>query len=94
MVFNNAGGNIFRLIDGPSAQPELEQYFETRHTTTAKHAAEDAGLGYYSLKEGEDFQAVWQEFIIQNDQAKLLEIFTDPVQNGEVFEAYRKTATT
>lgn len=93
VVFNNAGGNIFRLIDGPSAQPELEQYFETRHATTARHTAEDAGLGYYSVKEGEEFLPVWQEFIAQNDQAKLLEIFTDPVRNGEVFEAYRKTAT-
>ncbi|AXE20687.1 2-succinyl-5-enolpyruvyl-6-hydroxy-3-cyclohexene-1-carboxylic-acid synthase [Runella rosea] len=94
VLFNNAGGNIFRLIDGPSAQPELEQYFETRHSTTAHHTAEDAGLGYYSLKEGEDFSTVWHEFIAPNGQAKLLEVFTDPVLNGEVFEAYRRMRTT
>lgn len=93
VVFNNAGGNIFRLIDGPSAQPELEQYFETRHANTSRHTAEDAGLDYHSLNEGEDFLTIWQEFIAQNGHAKLLEIFTDPVLNGEVFEAYRKTAT-
>ncbi|WP_428665269.1 2-succinyl-5-enolpyruvyl-6-hydroxy-3-cyclohexene-1-carboxylic-acid synthase [Runella sp.] len=94
VLFNNAGGNIFRLIDGPSAQPELEQYFETRHSTTARPTAEDAGLDYFSLKEGEDFMDSWNAFIAPTGKSKMLEIFTDPISNGEVFEAYRKTAMT
>ncbi len=92
VLFNNGGGNIFRLIDGPSAQPELEQYFETRHTATARTTAAEAGLEYYSLKEGDDFSIVWKEFIAQTGSAKLLEIFTDPTINGEVFTAYRNRA--
>jgi len=128
VLFNNGGGNIFRLIDGPATQPELEQYFETRHQTTARHTAEDAGLAYYILSDSSDkgekrdymtevlmgnenslvgentnkgeiltgnspkdeFEIIWNDFVSQNGKAKLLEIFTDPVVNGNVFEAYRE----
>lgn len=90
VLLNNAGGNIFRLIDGPSAQPELEQYFETRHHTTAQRTAQDAQIDYFSIIETTDFQAVWTNFVLNDGKAKLLEIFTDPVVNGEVFADYRK----
>ncbi len=91
VLFNNNGGNIFRLIDGPAAQPELEQYFETRHHTTARHTAIDAKLDYFSLQEGDNFGEVWEQFIDNNNRPKLLEIFTDPLINAEVFEDFRKT---
>lgn len=91
VLFNNGGGNIFRLIDGPSAQPELEQYFETRHATTALRSAQDAQMGYHIVQEGLDFEQTWQQFIAPNTQAQLLEVFTDPVLNGQVFEAYRQS---
>ena len=90
VLFNNGGGNIFRLIDGPSAQPELEQYFETRHATNALRTAEDANLTYQKLNDGDNFEEVWPAFLLQDGKAKLLEIFTDPVLNSQVFEAYRK----
>ncbi|AYQ35951.1 2-succinyl-5-enolpyruvyl-6-hydroxy-3-cyclohexene-1-carboxylic-acid synthase [Runella sp. SP2] len=108
VLFNNNGGNIFRLIDGPSAQPELEQYFETRHYTSARNSAEDAGMTYFALDNNKNnsqdmmaavltgtvqehtFESIWKQFLVQNGKAKLLEIFTDPVINGNVFEAYRK----
>jgi 2-succinyl-5-enolpyruvyl-6-hydroxy-3-cyclohexene-1-carboxylate synthase len=90
VLLNNSGGNIFRLIDGPSAQPELEQYFEFRHHTTAQRTTEDAHIGYDSITEQSDFQTIWTKFIQNDHQAKLLEIFTDPVANGEVFADYRK----
>jgi len=91
VLFNNNGGNIFRLIDGPSAQPELETYFETRHYTSARSAAEEAGLTYLQLNEAqkESFSVVWDMFLNEDNTPKLLEIFTDPVRNGEVFQAYR-----
>jgi len=38
----------------------------------------------------DEFEIIWNDFVSQNGKAKLLEIFTDPVVNGNVFEAYRK----
>jgi 2-succinyl-5-enolpyruvyl-6-hydroxy-3-cyclohexene-1-carboxylate synthase len=89
VLLNNAGGNIFRLIDGPSAQPELEQYFETRHQTTAQRTAADAQISYFEITETSDFQVIWNNFVQNNNSAQLLEIFTDPVQNAAVFTDYR-----
>lgn len=54
-VMNNAGGNIFRVIDGPSRQPELETYFLTDTGRTAKRIAEDAGYIYYGIHKKADF---------------------------------------
>ena len=87
ILLNNGGGNIFRIIDGPSAQPELEQYFETRHHTSAKRTCEDAGLTYQSIRPQEKINL--DDFTKSSDSSQLLEIFTDPVLNAEVFEAYR-----
>ena len=39
VLFNNHGGGIFRLIDGPRQQPELEEFFETRQPLTAENTA-------------------------------------------------------
>jgi 2-succinyl-5-enolpyruvyl-6-hydroxy-3-cyclohexene-1-carboxylate synthase len=91
VLFNNNGGNIFRLIDGPSAQPELEQYFETRHHTSARHTAEDAGLRYLTLRDDSQnsFSEVWAAFLKEDSAPKLLEICTNPIQNGDVFQSYR-----
>ena len=36
VLLNNHGGVIFRLIDGPKDQPELENYFETNQKLTAE----------------------------------------------------------
>jgi 2-succinyl-5-enolpyruvyl-6-hydroxy-3-cyclohexene-1-carboxylate synthase len=90
ILMNNAGGNIFRMIDGPASQPELETYFETRHHTTAKRTAEDAGVQYFEVKNDTDFHNHWNDFCNPIGGAKLIEIFTDPVVNGEVFRDYRK----
>lgn len=82
ILLNNAGGTIFRMIDGPASQPELETYFETRHTHTARRTAEDSGITYFIVETMEELQKVWMEF----NQAKgtsLLEIKTDPVVDAQ-----------
>lgn len=88
ILINNAGGNIFRLIDGPSTQPELETFFETRHQTTAKRTCEDVGIAYFSIKAYENLDLTrWLE---GKKGAMLIEVFTEPATNAEVFDAYRK----
>ena len=93
VLINNGGGNIFRLIDGPSAQPELAQYFETQHQQNAHRTAEDAGMGYAEVRQIADFETHWKGFCERDGKAKILEIFTNPVVNGLVFEAYRVAVT-
>lgn len=85
VVFNNSGGNIFRLIDGSSSVEELESYFETRQTNDFQQIAAHYQLGYYSAASASELASVWETFVHDSDKAQLLEIKTDPVISERVF---------
>ncbi|MCF0063049.1 2-succinyl-5-enolpyruvyl-6-hydroxy-3-cyclohexene-1-carboxylic-acid synthase [Dyadobacter chenwenxiniae] len=89
VVINNAGGNIFRMIDGPSGLPEIETYFETRHAFSAKRTCEDSSIAYFSCREPELLESSVQAFL-ENKAISLLEIFTDPYENEKVWKELRR----
>lgn len=85
ILLNNAGGTIFRLIDGPSNQPELEKYFETKHNFTARRTAEDSGIEYALVETMKRLPEAWKQ-INNSTKTALLEIKTDPLQNAEIYK--------
>ncbi len=90
VLMNNYGGNIFRMIDGPSKQPELETYFETKQTYTAQLTAQEAGMHYdavRSLAELEEALVQWQSTAAK---PRLIEIHTEASVNTAVFKAFKK----
>ncbi|GAB4053075.1 2-succinyl-5-enolpyruvyl-6-hydroxy-3-cyclohexene-1-carboxylic-acid synthase [Spirosoma litoris] len=89
VLLNNDGGHIFRLIDGPSRQPELETYFETPHGYTARNTAADAKIQYQIAAKAETLSSLLPDFFRPGSQAKLLEIKTDKRINQEQFLAYK-----
>lgn len=83
VVLNNGGGNIFRMIDGPARQPELERFFETRHHFTAQATAQDAGIRYlHASNPAELLEASGQFRSVPGPV--ILEIMTDPDENKKV----------
>jgi 2-succinyl-5-enolpyruvyl-6-hydroxy-3-cyclohexene-1-carboxylate synthase len=96
VLLNNHGGGIFRLIDGPRRQPELEEYFETQQTLTAQRTAEDFGIEYHQidLTEPETYPLLptfLSDFYERaSGHAKLLEVITDPHINQAEFDRYRQ----
>ncbi|GAB2771330.1 2-succinyl-5-enolpyruvyl-6-hydroxy-3-cyclohexene-1-carboxylic-acid synthase [Rhabdobacter roseus] len=88
LVLNNGGGNIFRMIDGPAAQPELEEYFETRHAYTAQSTALESGMGYRAVTAMEQLPDALDEFH-QARRSFVLEIFTDPETNAQVLKGLK-----
>ncbi|WP_332367794.1 hypothetical protein [Spirosoma telluris] len=89
VLLNNDGGHIFRMIDGPSRQPELETYFETPHGYTARNTAADAKIPYQIAATHETLRSLLPDFFLPGKQAKLLEIKTDKRSNQEQFLAYK-----
>ena len=89
VVLNNAGGNIFRMIDGPGSLPELETFFETRHSFSAQRTCEDSGIAYFSVSGNEGLDDSIQAFLAFNGIA-LLEGFTDPVENTKAWKALKR----
>ncbi|QKZ13960.1 2-succinyl-5-enolpyruvyl-6-hydroxy-3-cyclohexene-1-carboxylic-acid synthase [Spirosoma sp. KUDC1026] len=89
VLLNNDSGHIFRMIDGPARQPELETYFETPHGYTARNTASDAGLIYHVCDTPETLRSLLPDFFQPGNRAQLLEITTDKYQNQEQFSAYK-----
>lgn len=89
VLLNNAGGTIFRIIDGPASQPELESYFETRHGYTAQRTAADSGIRYFVVETAGELQNQWKPFEEEKGPA-LLEIKTDPLVDAQVFKQLKQ----
>ncbi|GAA3924398.1 2-succinyl-5-enolpyruvyl-6-hydroxy-3-cyclohexene-1-carboxylic-acid synthase [Hymenobacter algoricola] len=94
VLFNNHGGGIFRLIDGPRQQPELEELFETRQPLTAEHTARDFGLRYFTATTFAELKTALSVFFAPGSSAALLEITTDSATNAAFFEQYRAAVRT
>ena len=90
VVLNNAGGNIFRMIDGPGSLPELETFFETRHSFSAQRTCEDSGIAYFRVSSQESSENSIKAFLDFNGIA-LLEGFTDPVENTKAWKALKRS---
>jgi 2-succinyl-5-enolpyruvyl-6-hydroxy-3-cyclohexene-1-carboxylate synthase len=89
VLFNNHGGGIFRMIDGPRQQPELDEFFETRQALTAENLCRDFQLRYLPVASFAELAAALPVFFADAGAA-VLEIFTDSKINAAFFEEYRK----
>ncbi|AWM32879.1 2-succinyl-5-enolpyruvyl-6-hydroxy-3-cyclohexene-1-carboxylic-acid synthase [Hymenobacter nivis] len=89
VLFNNHGGGIFRMIDGPRQQPELEEFFETHQALTAENLCRDFKLRYFPVASFDELDAALPVFFAAEGGAAVLEIFTDSKTNAAFFEEYR-----
>jgi 2-succinyl-5-enolpyruvyl-6-hydroxy-3-cyclohexene-1-carboxylate synthase len=89
VLFNNHGGGIFRLIDGPRQQPELDEFFETHQALTAENLCRDFGLRYLPVASFDELATALPVFFATESGAAVLEVFTDSKTNAAFFEAYR-----
>ena len=90
VVLNNAGGGIFRLIDGPARLPELENYFEARHNKTAKYICAENDIQYLTATNLQEVNEALGIFHKTSGHPVLLEIFTDPVNNQNAFKELKR----
>jgi len=94
VLLNNHAGGIFRLIDGPRQQPELEEFFETRQPLTAENTARDFHLRYFAVSSFAELELALPVFFAPGTGAALLEITTDSKTNADFFEQYRTLVKT
>jgi 2-succinyl-5-enolpyruvyl-6-hydroxy-3-cyclohexene-1-carboxylate synthase len=90
VLFNNHGGGIFRLIDGPRQQPELDEFFETKQALTAENLCRDFQLRYLPVSSFAELATALPVFFAAESGAAVLEIFTDSKTNAAFFEEYRR----
>jgi 2-succinyl-5-enolpyruvyl-6-hydroxy-3-cyclohexene-1-carboxylate synthase len=92
IVIHNGGGNIFSLIKGPSDSPAFAEHFFAENTHKAEILAKAFGIDYSKAEnETELSLALNQLYSPEQNQAALLEVFTDAEVNVKVFrELFRK----
>ncbi|PIQ47451.1 MAG: 2-succinyl-5-enolpyruvyl-6-hydroxy-3-cyclohexene-1-carboxylic-acid synthase [Cytophagales bacterium CG12_big_fil_rev_8_21_14_0_65_40_12] len=90
IVFNNNGGGIFKMIDGPKRQAELEEYFVTKQVLSAENTAKDFGFEYQTCANLKDLKGHLESFYLTSKTAKILEIKTNADKNTESFNEYKK----
>lgn len=90
LLLNNNGGVIFRMINGPVEQPELEEFFETDQKTSAKYLAEEYQCNFWEVNSREEFYDTFQSFIQQSDKICLYEVKSNKDISKNTFKAYKK----
>lgn len=90
LVLNNHAGGIFRMIEGPRKQPELEQFFETHQPFSAASTAKEAGMAYTRCTSAHELEQALPGFLSPEGGAKLLEVVTESPKNAEIFDRYKE----
>lgn len=90
ILINNGGGNIFRILPGPSRYGELEPYLETAHSFRAEGIASGFGLAYYQAANPVALKSQLSDFFSQNQKPSLLEIITPAEQSAGAVRNYFK----
>ena len=90
ILLNNHAGGIFRLIDGPSKQPELEEFFETKQRLTAHHLAAEFGFGHQLVKSQSELETALFDFYKPGIKTRILEIETNSESNAKILKQVKE----
>lgn len=90
ILLNNHAGGIFRLIDGPSKLPELEEFFETRQRLSAGYLAKDFGFEYHLANDERSLEMGLKKFYDKSIRPKILEIETESKKNAAILKWVKK----
>jgi 2-succinyl-5-enolpyruvyl-6-hydroxy-3-cyclohexene-1-carboxylate synthase len=89
VMINNGGGNIFRIIEGPSKQEELESHFVTHQIRNAESLAKEAGVKYLKATNMIEM-AESLDIMFKGDQrVALVEVLTDGEADAEIFRTLK-----
>ncbi len=94
VILNNHAGGIFRLIEGPARQPELEEFFETRQKLNASHLAQEFGFDYSLVKNQAELETALKNFYEPSLHPKILEIETFSPKNAEILKQVKERTKT
>jgi 2-succinyl-5-enolpyruvyl-6-hydroxy-3-cyclohexene-1-carboxylate synthase len=92
VVINNAGGGIFRIIDGPSKVDQLEEFFETKQNFSAEKICEAFNVEYHKASNLSELEQLMPEFMVEteSDRPMLLEVFTPNTDNDVELKRFFK----
>lgn len=88
IIFNNGGGNIFKIIPGPSTTNALDEFILTKHHKNAEHFAAHFGFSYTKVEDEITLSRVLDNFFKHDQKPKILEVDTTEIENAHVLKSY------
>ncbi|MCQ4035930.1 2-succinyl-5-enolpyruvyl-6-hydroxy-3-cyclohexene-1-carboxylic-acid synthase [Kaistella montana] len=88
IIFNNGGGDIFKIIPGPGTTNALDEFILTKHHKNAEHLSKHFGFSYTKVSDEDTLSRVLDNFFKQDEKAKILEVDTSAIENSEVLKNY------
>lgn len=92
-LIQNGGGNIFRIIDGPGKQEELESCFITDQGRSAESLCREAGYSYTAVRSEQDLLSAFKNKEGSSTGPTLFEIYTDGVLDSGLFQQLKAGIT-
>lgn len=88
IIINNGGGNIFKIIPGPSKLEELEEFMETKHQVEFEHLAAMYQFKYFKVSTFSALTSNFKAFVSESTQCAMLEIKTDGDLSADALRNY------
>ena len=90
IVFNNGGGEIFKLINDPENIKDILPYQQTRQNIELAKLCAVYGVEYFEVKENKDFSDAFAKFSFEMKNPALMEIKSSSVENALTFKNFIK----
>lgn len=88
IVINNGGGDIFKIIPGPSSTNALDEFILTKHHKNIENLAKHFGFAYTKVEDEDTLSRVLDNFFKPDSKAKILEVDTTGIENADVLKKY------
>ncbi len=85
ILFNNGGGGIFELIEGPSAQPEFGELFYNSNDRNAENISADFGIDYSRVENQTDLGIMEAGLAKRTKGISIFEVFTEREHNLKAY---------
>ncbi len=92
LLLNNGKGGIFNMLKGLEQSPARDRYVAAAHTTSAEGICLQSKVSYLSAHNAEEMQKGIDYLLSAHcDALVLLEVFTDAIEDEQVYKAYYRT---
>lgn len=91
VLLNNHGGGIFRMIDGPGDQKEIDEFLVTRQPLTGKKLCEEFGFEHNLLDSRRKMTNAIADLLEPSERPKLLEVNTTVDINKNILFSLKRT---
>jgi len=88
IIINNGGGGMFNILKESRNTKQNKQFFEAKHSFSAKYIAKTFDIDYFVATNENELLECMPQFYQQDENRglKLLEIFTDKVDNHLILD--------